>query len=140
MITMTSTQKRVIICVALLSGTAFTLPARTIHISVSGSTINFTDDGDSQQGEIVVGGGEVVNWKCDGSCKVITINFGGSPCTGGNDPANGKLVSCSIRDYSSHPVLYKYTIHVDNATPVDPHVIVDNQVRQPKRTKPKKTH
>jgi hypothetical protein len=127
---MTSIQTRALLCVAIFSGLATTLTGatHTITVSVSGTKIKFKDNGDSQNGDIVLMYNETVNWKCDTSgCSSITVLFKTSPCQ--SPPTPSASVTCSINDNQSHPKLYRYKITVDTIS-VDPHVIVDNQVKR----------
>jgi hypothetical protein len=143
--TMTTIQKRAMICATLLSGAVTTLVANshTIVISVPSGAIAFGHNAhDGQNGNVMAKTTEKVHWKCHTeTCSSILIHFDDpSPCQEPNDiqsSGNPPIATCTIVD----PALlqpYKYKITVNGTISKDPHVIVDNQVIMNPKPKPKK--
>jgi hypothetical protein len=145
MIMMTTIQKRLIICATLVGVTVTALAAKShpIGISVNGSIHYSHNPHDGDKGNVLATSGDTVSWICSGSCSSISIHFDTtSPCQEGTDPSstgNPATALCTVNDPSILQP-YKYKITVNGSYSDDPHVIVDNQVLQPKRPKPKKTH
>jgi hypothetical protein len=141
MITMTSIQERVIMCVVLVSLTAGRLAAidHPITLTTTNGVVNGfkqnLNDGDS--GNVKAANGETVTWKCDSPCGTIFVHFDDpSPCSGGahliQSDSTG-TATCLVTDTS--PLLaHKYEITVGSFDK-DPHVIVDNQTGLPGQKK-----
>ena len=143
---MTLIQRQAIICTALLSGTVTTLVAKThpIVISIKSGVVQYAHNPhDGDKGNVLAASGDAVYWKCDqATCSSILIHFDTtSPCSEGNDISSSgspATASCTVNDPSILQP-FKYKITVNGSISDDPHVIVDNQVRGPKKPKKPKT-
>jgi hypothetical protein len=143
MIRVTSSRKSMMLSVAFLTVLAPICAARQHPITVDGGNKkpHYNQNGDGQNGSVLVVDNDTVHWTCGNKCSSMTIMFSSTPCKEAST-FTGSTIDCTINISDTSAVrVYKYTMTVANGDgsstdPDDPHVIVDNQTVPPKGQKP----